>query len=201
MKTKFVFALLVILPIYLSAQIDLTNRNSISIYGGTIINNASAASVGIGTVETETTVLGLINYEYHFSDEWSLGISTGIFSVASKASYNGVSSIMVFPALLDFQYYPKQLTFGKSARGYAGLGIGVYTAKADKVGILPIIVSSIDETVFGVRPNVGVDFYPTNWLKVGPNISYHLMSDFSVVVGERKNYSGPAFSLRFGFMF
>jgi len=201
MKTKYVFTLFVILTLCLSAQTDLTNRNSISLSGGTVINNSATASAGIGNVDAEVNMLGIINYEYHFSNEWSIGISSGIFSVASHVGYNGVSSIMVYPTLLEVLYYPENFTFGESARGYAGIGLGAYTAKANKVGVLPIIVASIDETVFGISPQVGVDFYITSWLKAGPNISYHLMTDFDEAIGERRNYSGPAFSLRLGVMF
>lgn len=201
MKIRFVFALLIILPVYLSAQVNLADRNTISLFGGTMINNTTSSTVGISGVDTEVNALGIINYEHHFSNEWSFGLSTGLFSVASSVNYNGVSSIMIFPIFFDLTYYPENLAFGKSARGYAGLGIGAYTAKADKVGAFPAIVSDVNETVFGVRPHVGIDFYLVDLFLVGPNISYHLMSDFSEVIGERKNYSGPAFSLRFGFMF
>lgn len=201
MKTKLIFALLIILPVYLSAQVNLTNRNSLSLIGGTVINNSTSTTVGVTGVNAEVNALGIIEYEHHFSNEWSLGLSAGLFSVASSVNVLGVSSILIYPTFFDVLYYPNNFAFGKSTRAYAGIGVGVYNAQADKVGVFPAGVSSINETVFGVRPHVGIDIFIVDWFKFGPNISYHLMSDFSEVIGERKNYSGPAFSLRFGFMF
>lgn len=201
MKTKLVFTLLIILPIYLSAQIDLTNRNAISLYGGTMINNSTTSTVSTAGVNTEVNGIGIINYEHHFSNEWSFGLSSGLFNAATSTDYTGVSSTIIFPTFFDVTYYPENFVFGESARAYTGIGVGIYTAKAEKAGSFPSGISNISESVFGVRPNIGVDFYLVDWFKIGPNISYHLMSDFSEVIGKRKNYSGPAFSLRFGFMF
>ena len=201
MKKIFVFSLLFFLPIYLTAQVNLANRNCISISGGTVLNNSSSTVVGVKGVDAELNALGILNYEHHFSNEWAIGISAGLYSASSSVSYLGVSSISVFPVLVEVTYYPESMMFGNSLRGYAGVGLGFYTAKGDKVGAYPALVSSVNESVIGIRPNIGIDYYITDWLKIGPNLAYHVMGDFNEVVGERDNYGGPAFSLRLGVTF
>jgi hypothetical protein len=202
MKVKSFITALVLFPLLLSAQIDLTNRNSISLYGGTMLNNSSSTVVGISGVSTEINAIGTLEYAHNFSNEWALGLSSGLFSIATSTSITGVSNVSIYPTFFELKYYPEAFTLGNSVRGYAGIGIGAYTATANKVGIgLTSIVSNINETLFGVRPHLGVDIFILNWLTIGPNLSYHFMGDFKEVVGERKNYSGPAIAIKFGLVF
>ena len=203
MKAKLFLTLFLLLPSLFFSQVNLTNKHAITISGGGMINNTTSVDVGIASVNTEMNVLGIFKYEYNATNNLAMGFSAGLFSASSNVGITGVSNIAIFPVMFEFTYSPEAFAFGSSSRMYFGLGIGVYGATGNRVGIksgfIPF-VSDVSESVFGLRPHAGVDFYITDWFKIGPNFSYHIMGDFSEVIGERKNYSGPAFSIQFGFV-
>ena len=49
--------------------------------------------------------------------------------------------------------------------------------------------------------NAGLDFLMGSIFKLGLTAGYHLLGDFERPIGSETNYSGPEYSLIFGFVF
>ena len=57
------------------------------------------------------------------------------------------------------------------------------------------------ESVLGGQAQVGIDIFVHSHLKLGPEVDYHLIQNFSDKVRSRKNFSGFSFSFEFGYVF
>ncbi len=179
---------------------NLSGAHSVYFSAGFKMNSSTSASVSTLEVKTETNFIGFIGYQYWFSNEGAVNLTVGSFSSESNVSYMNISSNSIVPILFGFSYYPKKLSLGRVGRVRVGANMGIYMGNASKtnVSFVNIGSSAVNETVFGVEPNAGVDFFVTNWLRIGPSISYHFISEFKEVIGDRKNYSGPVFLFNIG---
>jgi hypothetical protein len=55
------------------------------------------------------------------------------------------------------------------------------------------------ETVFGIQPNAGVDMFVTDWLRIGPSLSYDIFGNFhDIAINNDKTFG---FSVNFGVVF
>ncbi len=182
---------------------NLSGTHSLYMNSGFKMNSGSSANATVSEVKTETNFTGSIGYQYWFENQWSVNVSAGFFSAASDVNYTNVSSIRIYPVLFGISYYPQVLSLGSVGRVHFGVNTGVYIASGSRTGVNLSHpgnsgTSSVNETVFGIEPNVGIDFLVSKWIKIGPAVSYHMVSEFKDVIGKRKNYSGPVFSLNFG---
>ena len=182
------------------ASIDLQNKHSIYIIAGFKTNSYTAATVSPTTVKVETGFIGFIGYQYWFDNEWSFNLITGLLNAESNVEYLDISSTRIIPVLIGFLYYPQALSLGTAGRVHFGINTGVYIGSASgvKSSLNNLKTGTVNETVWGIEPNMGIDFFVTDWLKIGPVISYHFISDFKEVIGNRKNYSGPVFAFNIG---
>ncbi len=185
-----------------TTSINLKGKHSLFLQAGFKINSSSSVQTTITDVEAETNVMGCIGYQYWFDPEWSVNVSTGIFNAESNVNLTNISSIAIIPVLFGFSYYPEALSLGTVGRIYFGINTGIYTGSGTKTNLnfSDFGTSTVNETVLGIAPHAGIDFYISTWLRIGPVISYHLISEFQEVMGNRKNYSGPVFCFNVGIL-
>ncbi len=121
----------------------------------------------------------------------------------SNVDYSGISSVNITPLLFGFAYYPDDVSLGDAGRVYVGLDAGVYIRTGSEVGLSTddFASSTVSETAFGAAPKVGIDFFIKDWLRLGPVLSYHFVTEYEENIGGRTNNSGPALSLNLGVVF
>jgi len=188
----------------ISPAVDLGGMNSIHIVAGVqLMKPVSAAAVSPGTVSSELNFLGLLGYRFWIDNEWSFNISAGIITMESNVDYTGVSSVSITPLLFGFAYYPSDVSLGNTGRVYVGLDAGVYVRSGSEVGLSSeeFGTTMVSETAFGAAPKVGIDFFVSDWLRLGPVLSYHFVTEYRESIGGRTNNSGPALSLDLGVVF
>ena len=57
------------------------------------------------------------------------------------------------------------------------------------------------ESAMGVYAGIGFNIILGSLVKLHADMGYNLFTDFLEEIGNRKNYSGPEFSIGLGFMF
>lgn len=181
-------------------KLDLAGKHTLFFESGFKTNSTTSAVTNPAAVETKTGFIGNFGYGYWFEDEWTLTITAGVFGAESTTKYNGVESNAIVPILFGVKYYPSKLAAGSAGRFYAGLALGTYMGFATKTEMWGS-TSSVNESVIGAQASVGFDFFVASWFKIGPKLSYHLLSDFEEIMGAKKNLSGGSFSVDFGFVF
>lgn len=183
---------------------------NIGIYDNTNISSITSI-IGLNTsVLTNSSVgfMGSIAYQYWFKDYLSFRIGAGalVTDVSTKTTAGTeVSSEVatVAPILTGVNFYPLQISEENTVLPYislyAGPYIGVYTKS--EVGIASVTEETVVETVIGARLGGGLDFLVGSFFKLGFNAGYHFIGDYSQPIGSETNYSGPDYSLTFGFIF
>jgi len=184
---------------------NLNGTHSIYLNFGFKVNSSSSATASITGLKAETNIISILGYQYWFDNQWSIHVLIGVFSAEANVNYTNVSSISIVPILFGMSYYPEALSLGNAGRAHFGVNTGIYMGNGSKSGVelnnlSDIGVSSVSETVFGIESNAGIDFFISKWIKVGPEVSYHLISGFKEVIGNRKNYSGAVFSINIGLL-
>lgn len=186
-----------------STAIRLNGTHAISMSPGFKMNSSSSTNTTIGSVDVDANYIGIVQYKYWFENDWSVNASIGVIGAESDVRFANVSSISVIPILFGFSFYPEKFEIGSVGRVYFGLNTGVYMGTASKTYLSSsnMGTGTVNETVFGVEPHFGIDFFILKWVKIGPSFSYHLMGDFEEVIGDRDNYSDPAFFINMGIRF
>ena len=182
-----------------SEPINLSGRHSIFIDGGFKTNSTTSVIISTGTIETRTGFVGGINYCYWFDNELAMTLSAGVFGTSTSTKFNGVETSGIVPLLFGIRYYPEKLSLGSKGRFYAGLSLGQYIGFATKVKTF-FATETISESVFGGAAVLGIDVFVASWFKIGPKLSYHFLSDYSEIIGTKKNLSGTAFAIEIGFV-
>lgn len=180
---------------------NLKGLNSIYLLGGFKINSSSTVSARLPEVETETNFSGSLGYQYWFDNEWAVKTSVGVFQAESNVSiFAKVINISIVPIVFGFSYYPEYLSLGSVGRVNVGINAGAYVGSGTKTGISidNIGTTTITETVFGVEPNVGIDFFISKWFRIGPVFSYHYVGDYNDLIINDKKHSGAVISFLIG---
>jgi hypothetical protein len=183
---------------------------NIGIYDNTNITSITSISGLNASVLTNSSIgfMGSIGYQYWFKDYLSFRIGAGalVTDVSTKTTAGAeVSSEVatVAPILTGVNFYPFQISednnFLPYISVYAGPYIGVYSKS--EVGIASVTEETIVETVIGAKLGAGLDFLIGSLFKLGVNAGYHFVGDYSQPIGSETNYSGPEYSLSFGFVF
>lgn len=182
--------------------VNLQGVHSVYLLAGMKINSSSSANATLTAAKSEINAQFSLGYRYWFTNEWAVNASVGFFGAETDVNYSKVESITIIPILFGFNYYPQTLTLGNVGRAFVGMNAGAYMGNATKnnFSFNNLGSGSVSETVFGIEPNAGIDFIVSNWLRIGPSLSYHFISDFKEVIGNKKNYSGPIFSINVGLL-
>ena len=183
---------------------------NIGIYDNTNITSITSI-VGVNSsVVTNSSIgfMGSVGYQYWFKNYLSFRIGAGalVTDVNTKTtSGTEVSSEVatVAPILTGVNFYPLQISEENSVLPYVSLHIGPYIGVYSKseVGIASVTEETIVETVIGTKLGAGLDFLVGSIFKLGVNAGYHFIGDYSQPIGSETNYSGPEYSLTFGFVF
>ncbi|MDP4172504.1 MAG: hypothetical protein Q8933_00935 [Bacteroidota bacterium] len=184
------------------SPVNLEGRHSIYLFAGMKINSSSSANATLTAAKSEVNAQFGIGYRYWFMNEWAVNASIGFFGAETDLNYSKVESITIIPILFGFNYFPQALALGSVGRAFIGINMGAYMGNATKnsFSFNSLGSGSVSETVFGIEPNAGIDFIVSDWLRIGPSLSYHFISDFKEVIGNKKNYSGPIFSINIGLL-
>lgn len=179
---------------------SLKNRHSLGINMGMKVNSGKEISGDLVFVKMKSGFIGGIEYGYWFKDEWLAGINLSLVEANMDVDYRNVKMSSVYSILFGVKYYPESLKLGGAGRMYAGFFIGPVTGSGSKVSGIPAGTENIVETVVGGQAIIGADFFIARWLKLGPAVNYNFMSDFSEIVGEKKNFGGFGFVFNLGFV-
>jgi outer membrane protein W len=184
-------------------DIQLKKQQAINLAAGMKSNLHTAATLDDANVESESTLISSLGYNYWFSNQWSVNVQAGFFPAESEKSLTGISRTTIIPLLVGVRLYPA--SFAVSTRGFTFIGIlaGTYIASANRSSVtgLDIQPGKSTESVFGGQAQIGIDIFVHSHWKVGPQVDYHLIQDFSKKVSSRKNFSGFSFSFEFGYVF
>lgn len=164
---------------------NLERTHALSAFGGFKLHSSSSANVSETEVKTKTHFTGFLGYQYFWDDQWAVCTKIGVFTAESGVEYAHMktSSLTIVPMLFGFAYYPKKLSIGPVGKMHIGINGGMYLASGTRTDFseTQFKSSSVNETVLGLEPNVGIDFLISRWLAIGPLFSYHWVSEFKEV--------------------
>jgi hypothetical protein len=161
------------------------------------------SSAGITSTAKTSGFSGGLSYGYWIQENLSVGLSVGVLAgeATSSLSRLGVSqrSSAVIPILLGIRYYIPESSIGSPVRPFLSVGVGPFVGVEAKNELY--LQQAHSETALGTKLGGGIDFLLGQLFKLGANVGYNLMTDFSTPIGARENYNGPEFSLSVGIMF
>jgi len=201
-----VMAIFIFSIVSFSQDISLKRRSALELeigfWGGAKASN-TITTKGIQSEAKTNGFIGNILYAYWIQEQLSITLSAGFLAgeVSSTVSITAVSqhSSVIIPVLLGVNYYFLNPTQEDAVRPFISAAIGPYIGSETSNTILSQNTHS--ETAFGGRLGAGIDFLLSNHIKLGVNVRYNLMSDFSTPVGARNNYNGIDASIGIGYIF
>jgi len=184
-------------------------------------NNSNVTNSTIVTVINSSEVTnanggftGSISYQYWFKNYLSLRIGIGamVANVENKAVSNIIPNYTgyvktevasVSSILTGLNFYPMQITNEKRFLPYLSLYVGPYIGVYNKSEVLitSVTEATVVETTLGGRAGAGCAFLIGSVFKLGIDFGYNFVGDFDVSIGTESNYSGPDYSMIFGFVF
>jgi len=159
---------------------------------------------GVTSAAKSSGFVGGLAYNYWLRERVALTLTAGVISgeASSSGAFSGQGeqhASSVIPILLGMKYYLLEPEPGEPFRPYVAAAVGSYLGYEASNTVF--LQSAHSESALGARVGAGVDFLVASWLKIGASLGYNAMTDFRTPVGARTNYSGPDFSLGFGFLF
>ena len=186
---------------------DNSNVTSTSIV--TVINSSEVSNATGGFT-------GSISYQYWFKNYLSIRIGIGalVTNVENKTyteiepfnNYTGyvkTEVATISSILTGINFFPLQLSDEKRflpyVSFYAGPYIGVYNKS--EVQNTSVIEETTVQTALGCRTGAGFSVLIGSIFKLGIDFGYNFMGDFDNPIAAKDNYSGPDYSMLFGFVF
>jgi hypothetical protein len=171
--------------------------------------HGSETAVRVGETETTTKAggfMGGLTYSYWLQEDLAMSISllgmVGDLETKTATSEVSTHTVTVAPILMGVRYYLPRSSFETSWRPFLSVGMGPYIGTETKSEInQTVLVEQSTVTAFGGFLGGGIDFILSRHFTIGLNTGYHFMTDFSEPLGGRDNYSGPEFSIGFGYVF
>lgn len=150
--------------------------------------------------------MGGLAYTRWLTEEWALDVSLSAMEVdvESSAGVSGVTSetSVISSIMVGTRYSFPPSAAGSSVRPYVEAGGGVVIGTQTESAVGPsILTTSRTEAAAGGDLGIGIDFLIGHRFVLGVGGAYQLMTDFSEPIGGDRNYSGPTFALRFGYLF
>lgn len=187
-------------------DVSLKKRSALELeigfWGGAKASNTITTN-GIQSEAKTNGFIGNIIYSYWIQEQLSITLSAGFLAgeVSSNVSLSSVNqhSSAIIPVLIGVNYYFLNPTQEDAVRPFLSAAIGPYIGSETNNTILS--QSTHSETALGGRLGAGIDFLLSNHIKLGANVRYNLMSDFSNPIGARSNYNGADFSIGIGYIF
>jgi outer membrane protein W len=184
----------------------LLGSSSLEFYGGLWGSSKATTTTGPGGVEVSALSSGFngrMAYSYGLRDYLALTLSAGFLGGEASASTGSGGTTeeasAVMPVLMGMKYYVPEPLPGEVVRPFIAVSVGPYFGFEANSTLFQQEARA--ETVIGARLAAGVDFVLGRHFKLGVDVGYNAMSNFSEPIGARKNYNGADFSMGFGFMF
>jgi outer membrane protein W len=156
--------------------------------------------------------LGGVSVGYRLSPEWMVDFSAANRIIeAVDAEYGTDEDIdrvsMISTLSVGARYYLPPLAARSSVKPYVraalgpSIGFDIESRHDDSWHHWHDSDSVRTTTVLGGQVGAGVDIHATNWLVLGSDVTYHLVSKFSEAVGGHKDASGFTFTFQIGTAF
>jgi outer membrane protein W len=209
-KTTLALAVLLVAATVSATAQSLEKRHLIELRIG-LWNQVSnvRTDVGVGGVSTSvggSGFLGGLAYGHWLSEGLALRVSVGAMAagVDTEIDGSGVSTetATITQLLLGMRYYFPRSTYGSSVRPFLGAGVGTFIGSqvASEVGAV-VTAEARTEATIGGELGAGVDFLPGRHFVTSVALTFALMTDFEQPIGGSDNYSGPQFTIGFGYVF
>ena len=226
---QLILATLLIFPQNLTEQNNILDnakyyegKNGIDLNLG-FYDNSNVTSTSIVTIINSSEVSnasggfsGSISYQYWFKNYLSVRIGIGalVTNIENK-TYTGIEPIYNFTGyvttevatvssiLTGLNFYPLQLSDEKRFLPYISFYAGPYIGVYNKSEVLNTTVTeeTLVETTLGCRTGAGFSVLIGSIFKLGIDFGYNFMGDFDTPIAAKENYSGPDYSMLFGFVF
>lgn len=144
-------------------------------------------------------ISGKIIYNYYPNYDYSFFFSIG--GMSPKVSVDNISehTSTIGSIMMGMKYFPFKSIQDNTFRPYLSLGMQMLIGTESNVEILNI--ESHTESAMGVYGAIGTELLISSRIKFFTEMGYNLVTDFTVEIGNKKNYSGFEFALGLGFMF
>jgi len=200
------FFYLYITSVALGQSYSLEGRSSLDLNLGLWHESRAANELtlpGVRSSAKSNGFIGGIAFSHWLKENLAMTVEFGVLfgEASSTVNISGVSqrSSSVVPLLLGIKYYVPEPEMKSSVRPFLSLAAGPYMGFEAENTVL--VQENRSETALGMRLGGGIDFLLSRHWKLGVDLGYNLMADYSTPIGARKNYNGPDFSLGFGFVF
>lgn len=169
--------------------VDLKGTHSISLHPG-YHDFESQLGYTSGRITAAPHFMGLLSYQYWTENNSALSFSLGILKTETHARYSRTFSKTTIPFLIGYNFYPDGLSWGNVGRGYFGLNAGTYIETNSSVNIDPdnFGAQTNTEVKIGADLHLGLDFYPSKFIRMGPRLAWH----------SSEYFQGTVVSLTFG---
>ena len=164
--------------------------------------NRSDVQVNTGPVSVDAGtggIAGKIIYNYYPDYDYSFFFGVG--GMTPKVSVDNISehTSTVGSIIVGMKYFPFKSIQDETIRPYLGSGMQMLLGTESSVEILN--VGSHTESAMGVYGAIGSELLISSRIKLLTEMGYNLVTDFTVEIGNKKNYSGFEFAFGLGFMF
>ena len=209
MKKLFLVSLVLLMVYDVVAQDDSNEfsnsklrTHSIDLRISYVNHNRSAVQVKTGPVSVDVGtggISGKIIYNYYPNYDYSFFF--GIGGMTSKVSVDNISesASTIGSIVVGMKYFPIKSLQDETFRPYLAGGMQMLIGTESSVEILN--VESHTESAMGIYGAIGSEFLISSRIKFLTEMGYNLVTDFTVEIGNKKNYSGFEFAFGLGFMF
>jgi len=164
--------------------------------------NSSGVQIKTGPVSVDVGtggISGKIIYNYYPNYDYSFFF--GIGGMTPKVNIDNISehTSTIGSILVGMKYFPFKSIQDETFRPYLGGGMQMLIGTESSVEILN--VGSHTESAMGVYGAIGSEFLISSRIKFLTEMGYNLLTDFTVEIGNKKNYGGFEFAFGLGFMF
>lgn len=177
-------------------------NNSIDLRISYVNHNGSGVQVNSGPVSVNVGtggISGKIIYNYYPNYDYSFFFGVG--GMTPKVSVDNISehTSTIGSIIMGMKYFPFKSIQDETFRPYLSGGMQMLIGTENNVEILN--VESHTESAMGVYGGIGTDLLISSRIKFFTEMGYNLVTDFTVEIGNKKNYSGFEFAFGLGFMF
>lgn len=167
----------------------LKDSHSVSVHVGYQDFESQVVLVS-GNITATSNMISSLSYQYWPENHSAISFSVGILTSETQVSFSGTFTKTTIPILMGYSFYPKSLHWGDFSRGYFGMNIGAYveTTSGTSIHIDNFGAGTDTSTHFGANLNFGMDFFPTRYIRLGPQLAWH----------STKYLQGPAVTLTLG---
>jgi hypothetical protein len=201
-----VMAIILFSAVSVAQEYSLKGRSALELnigfWGGGKSSNAVSAT-GFQSESKTNGLLGNIQYSRWIQEQLSVTVGVGYLAGETRSTVSvleiGQRSSAVVPLLVGVNYYFINPGPEDAVRPFISAAIGTYIGSEASNTIVSQTAHS--EAAFGGRFGAGLDFLLSNHIKMGMNVGYNLMTDYTSPVGARKSYNGADASIGIGYIF